>query len=183
MSSVDDNKRIAHTHIEGHAEENHDNCADDGCDQGGEWGEFIEKPTTQRALRSLAFHLVYAVDRSDYEISLDEIANIVRKDYGVRFEDDSFALKLAKGAIDNRESLDATIEPLLTSWKINRLGCCTRLILRIAVWELLNTDTAPTVVINEAIELSKAFAEKDAFKFINGILDNVRRVHVGDDVV
>jgi N utilization substance protein B len=40
-----------------------------------------------------------------------------------------------------------------------------------ASWELLETDTPSTIVINEAIELAKAFSEKDAYKFINGVLD------------
>ncbi len=48
---------------------------------------------------------------------------------------------------------------------------CTRLILRIGVWEMKYTKTDSTVVINEAVELAKCFAEGEAYKFVNGILD------------
>jgi N utilization substance protein B len=47
----------------------------------------------------------------------------------------------------------------------------TKLILRFALWELAQATTAPSVVLNEAIELAKCFSEKDAYKFINGVLD------------
>jgi len=40
-------------------------------------------------------------------------------------------------------------------------------------WELLFTDTPTSIIINEAIELAKDFAEKDAYKFVNGLLDKV----------
>ena len=67
--------------------------------------------------------------------------------------------------------LDEECKPLLSNWRFERLGMCTKLILRYALWELQTTDTNPTIVINEAIELAKCFAEKDAYKFVNGILD------------
>jgi N utilization substance protein B len=41
----------------------------------------------------------------------------------------------------------------------------------LGLWELLNTDTDPRIVMNEAIELAKCFAEDDAYRFINGLLD------------
>ena len=39
------------------------------------------------------------------------------------------------------------------------------------MWELTNTEMHPTIVINEAVELAKCFSEKDAYRFVNGILD------------
>ena len=50
-----------------------------------------------------------------------------------------------------------------------------KLILRLALWELLHTDTDPVVIINEAVELAQCFAEQDAYKFINGVLDSYRK--------
>jgi N utilization substance protein B len=61
--------------------------------------------------------------------------------------------------------------PFLHNWRFDRIGCCTKLILRFAMWELFYTDTPDSIVINEAVELAKCFSEKDAYKFINGILD------------
>ena len=82
---------------------------------------------------------------------------------------------VVQSIVDQRNKLDEEIVPLLANWRLDRLGCSTRLILRLAIWEMGNTDTASTVIINEAIELSKAFSEKDAYKFVNGILDEAAK--------
>lgn len=131
----------------------------------------VLKPTTQRDLRSLAFHFMYAVDRFDYSITLEEVLENFKVAYNLEIDDDSFAIKLARGAIDNHVTLDEHIKPLLKNWAFERLGVCTRLILRIALWELDQKEVAPTIAINEAIELAKAYAERDSYKFVNGILD------------
>ena len=73
--------------------------------------------------------------------------------------------------IENRQMLDDAIKPLLHNWRFDRIGVCTKLILRLALWELHNTQTSANIVLNEAIELAKCFAERDAYKFVNGILD------------
>ena len=129
------------------------------------------RPQSQRDLRALAFSLVYAVDRHEYAISLDEVVKIYQETFKLEVADDSYALILARGIINSRDELDAEIKPLLKNWKFERLGCCTRLILRLAIWELMQPQALASVIINEAIELSKAFAEKDSYKFVNGILD------------
>lgn len=138
--------------------------------------EEVLRPTTQRDLRSLAFHFIYAVDRFDYGITLEEIVENFRLAYNLEISDDSFALKLARGAIDNRIALDEEIKPLLKNWTFERLGVCTRLILRIALWEIDQKEVAPSIAINEAIELAKAFAERDSYKFVNGLLDELCKV-------
>lgn len=132
-------------------------------------------PKSRRDLRALAFHIVYAVDRSEYSVSVDEIVQNFRDGFNLVVEEDSFAIRMAKGAIDMRQELDGAIKPLLLNWKLERLGCCTRIILRLALWELKQPESIPSVVINEAIELAKCFAEKEAYKFINGILDEASK--------
>ena len=69
------------------------------------------------------------------------------------------------------EILDGKILEFLNGWKIDRLGQCTKIILRIGMWELFNTYTPGHIVINEAVELAQGFSEKDAYKFVNGLLD------------
>ena len=77
----------------------------------------------------------------------------------------------AAAIVEHRQELDTLLKPLLLNWRLERIGLCTKLILRSAVWELRQQETAANIVINEAIELAKCFAEKDAYKFVNGILD------------
>jgi N utilization substance protein B len=73
--------------------------------------------------------------------------------------------------------LDEQIKPLLDNWKFERVGCVTRIILRMSIWELVHTQLDYSIVINEAIELAKGYAESDAHKFINGILDKWVKEH------
>jgi N utilization substance protein B len=56
-----------------------------------------------------------------------------------------------------------------------------RLIMRMAVYELLYTDTPAAVVIDEALELAKTFCGDQAVAFVNGILDGVSRELAGRD--
>jgi len=129
------------------------------------------KPTTQRSQRSLAFHFLYAMDRSGYDQPLNFILDDFRDGYEVEFSDDSFAVTMVRGVLEHMREIDPKMLPLLQNWTIDRLGCCTVIILRMAFWELCWTTTPAQVVINEAVELAKAFAENDAHKFINGVLD------------
>jgi transcription antitermination protein NusB len=130
---------------------------------------------SQRDRRSLIFHLLYAVDAFDYQASLDSIVENFAHEYQCIINKTDTIFFTAQAIVEKREELDASILPLLENWKFERLSVSTRLILRYAMWELLFTDTAPNIVINEAVELAKCFAEKDAYKFINGILDEWRK--------
>lgn len=131
------------------------------------------KVESRRDERFIAFHLIYAADRFDYTVDLDEIFSDFVSGFDIMILSDSFAVQLARGAIEQRNEFDERVKPYLKNWKLERLGVCTRLILRMALWELEQTDAIPSVVINEAVEIAKAFAEKDAYKFINGILDEL----------
>jgi N utilization substance protein B len=125
----------------------------------------------RRDARSLVFHLLYAMDSFDYQISLESVADNLGRGFKYDIDMKGSLFKEAQAIIAEREALDALIKPLLDNWRFDRLGVCTRLIVRLALWELLNTDTMPSIIINEAIELAKCFAEMDAYKFVNGILD------------
>ncbi len=128
---------------------------------------------SRREERQLAFYLCYAIDRFDYSVPLEDMIQNFNDGFDVSLPENLFAIKLAKGAIENHQQLDEEITPFLKNWRLDRLGCCTRLILRLALWELQQKDCIPSIVINEAVELAKMFAEKDAYKFVNGILDEI----------
>ncbi len=132
---------------------------------------FSYKNLSRRAFRSLIFHYLYAMENFDYDNSLESIVDNFNRGFELNVPLDSEAVKTAQSIIDDRDKLDEEIKPLLNNWRFDRIGLCTKLFLRMALWELANTDIDSTVIINEAIELAKCFAEKDAYKFINGILD------------
>lgn len=126
---------------------------------------------SRRALRALIFQLLYALDAFDYEEPVENIVQEFNKGFDLTIAADSEAVLVVKKIVEKKVELDAMLLSLSTNWKPERIGCCTRLILYLGLWELLYTDTPTTIIINEAIELAKGFAEKDAHKFINGVLD------------
>lgn len=134
-------------------------------------GEVLVSELTRRDARAMVFHLLYAADSFDYQTSLESIADNFSRGFGFVIRPHDAVFQQAASIIEARDSLDEEIKPLLERWRFDRLGVCTRLIMRLAIWEFKNTETEPTIIINEAVELAKCFAELDAYKFVNGILD------------
>lgn len=131
---------------------------------------------SRREIRSIIFHLLYAMETFEYEASMSEIVDNFNRGFALDVPKDSEVCSVAQAVIDSREKLDEIIKPLLINWRFDRLGVCTKLILRLAIWELLNTQEPHSIIINEAIELAKCFSETDAYKFINGILDEAVKI-------
>ncbi len=86
-----------------------------------------------------------------------------------------FFLELVNGVIDYRSEIDYIIERFSSNWKIGRMSCVDRNIIRLAVYELLFCNDIPSKVsINEAIDVGKKFGTEESGAFINGILDSIR---------
>jgi transcription antitermination protein NusB len=130
-----------------------------------------------RSARAVVFQLLYAMEAFDYSVSLESIAENFGRAFNILVDPKGEVFKKASLIIEHRHELDEQIRPLLANWRLERIGYSTRLILRLALWELINTDLAPSIVINEAVELAKCFAEDDAYKFVNGILDEWVKRH------
>jgi len=87
-----------------------------------------------------------------------------------------FATALALGTVQQVAEIDPLIAASAEHWRLPRMAAIDRAILRLAVYEFLHLpDTPPNVVINEALELAKTFSTDDAVRFVNGILDAVKR--------
>jgi N utilization substance protein B len=87
-----------------------------------------------------------------------------------------FASKLAGGVVETVGNIDPVIAEATEHWRIERMNVIDRLVLRLAVYEFLHEPATPArVVINEALELARTFSTDDAVRFINGILDAIRR--------
>jgi N utilization substance protein B len=86
-----------------------------------------------------------------------------------------FFHRLVDGVRQNQAAIDAVIERFSSNWKLSRMSCVDRNVLRIAVFELLYCADIPAKVsINEAIDVGKRFGTEESGAFINGILDGVR---------
>lgn len=87
-----------------------------------------------------------------------------------------FATALASETVERLATIDPLIAETTERWRPERMAVLDRLILRMAVTELLRRDATPApVIINEALELARTFSTEDAVKFINGMLDGVRK--------
>ena len=136
---------------------------------------------SRRKFRSLLFHILYAIDALDYEVTGREVAEKLNREYDAEIDLDGSIIQIVNSISQQRNNLDQTVIPFLQNWKFERIGRCTLLVLRYATWEMLNTDTAHSVIINEAVELAKCFSEKDAYKFVNGILDKISNAKKGTE--
>jgi N utilization substance protein B len=88
----------------------------------------------------------------------------------------AFATALADGVAEKLGELDPIIAAAAEHWRLERMNVMDRLILRLAVYEFLHQPETPAkVVINEALELARTFSSDDAVRFINGLLDAIRR--------
>jgi N utilization substance protein B len=81
--------------------------------------------------------------------------------------------RLAEGAWDHRDEIDALISAESTSWRIERMPVVDRNILRLSVYELVSTDLSIAIIISEAVELAKKFSTAKSSAFINGVLSAV----------
>ncbi|MCK4777622.1 MAG: transcription antitermination factor NusB [Actinomycetia bacterium] len=87
-----------------------------------------------------------------------------------------FAVKLISGTLENLNDIDSIIEKHLIHWVISRISYVDHSILRIAIYEIIYIESVPMkVTINEAIELGKNYGTPKSGKFINGVLDVVRK--------
>lgn len=94
--------------------------------------------------------------------------------YRAMVDDKAFIEELVNG-IDARQSeLDEIIQPVAPEWPLSQIARMDRIVLRIGTYELTSrTDVPPKVVINEAVELAKAFGGDNSSKFINGVLGTI----------
>jgi N utilization substance protein B len=112
----------------------------------------------------------------DSSFSLDEVLarNINR--YEETIDDKDFIKALVAGVDAHADELDAMIGPVAPEWPIDQIARMDRIILRIGTYELLHDKAIPPkVVINEAVELAKAFGGDNSSKFINGVLGTILR--------
>lgn len=89
----------------------------------------------------------------------------------------AYAELLIKGVMDFHDDLDGLIGKAAMNWTVARMGLIDRSILRLSAFEILKVEkVSPATAINEAVELAKRFGQPDSPRFINGVLDKVRRI-------
>ena len=133
---------------------------------------------SRRKGRILAFQALYCWESA--RIPADELMAFSWLDADKRAALDEgiagFSRLLIAGTIENVKIIDKMIKDHLQNWDISRLNRVDLAILRMSVYTLMyQSEIAPSIVIDEAIGISREFGTDDSFRFINGVLDSIRR--------
>lgn len=130
---------------------------------------------TRRKARECALQMLFAADvaKTPSGVLTDNFwAELGEQSFDEPTRD--FSNQIAIGTIREIVKIDETIRTRAEHWRIERMAIVDRNVLRLAVYEFLFTDTPPTVVINEALEIARRFSTFEATQFINGILDAIK---------
>jgi len=129
----------------------------------------------RRRSRELAMQALFYVDMRQNKS--EEILDLYLQSFTPSKKVLPFFLELVNGVIREKDQIDTMIERFSSNWKMSRMSCVDRNIMRIAVYEMLYCGDIPLKVsINEAIDVGKKFGTEESGAFINGILDSVRLV-------
>lgn len=130
--------------------------------------------------RIIALQTLYEQDfrrgAGDKSLDLEAILarNVAR--YEGTVDDIAFIQRLVRGVDKRANELDTFLQPIAPEWPIDQIARMDRVVLRMSLYELLHEpDVPPKVVINEGVELAKAFGSENSSKFINGVLGTALR--------
>ncbi|MFA6564042.1 MAG: transcription antitermination factor NusB [Verrucomicrobiia bacterium] len=130
---------------------------------------------SRRQAREAAVQILYFRDINPHE-ELDDSLTRFWEGQSCDAETQKFAEVLARGTLENRPAIDEQIKKVTENWELDRIAAVDRNVLRLAIYEMMFRDDVPPVVsINEAIEIAKKFSTKESGKFVNGILDRIRK--------
>ena len=125
----------------------------------------------RRIVREKVLQILYA-----YEMNNENLMALTKSVLGdVEEENDrKYGEDLVNKVLIHKKDLDSKIEERVSNWEMGRIALIDKLLLRMAICEILHfSDIPPKVSINEAIEIAKVFSTAGSGKFINGILDAI----------
>lgn len=132
----------------------------------------------RRKGRILAFQALFSYDVGN--ISEDSLLDFSWVDDAVleRMGEDGrlFARLLVSGTIEHLEEIDENIKAHLSNWKFERLNKVDLAILRMSTYSLMfQKDMHPSIVIDEAVDISKEYGSDESYKFVNAVLDGIHK--------
>ncbi len=88
----------------------------------------------------------------------------------------TYAEEIIKGVVQRKDELDDRLSQYAKRWDSERMGAVDRTVMRVALFEMLYRDDVPPVVsINEAVHFAKDFSSFQSGRFVNGVLDRIRK--------
>jgi len=134
----------------------------------------------RRLARELALRVLYRYEEGDTDLQGAMKSVLEMKVYDKNDKD--FSKMLIERTVENIEKIDREIISVLQNWEYDRISVVDKIILRMGACELIYFDDIPSQIsINEAIEIGKKYGGNESGRFINGILDAIRKCHEGSD--
>ncbi len=128
----------------------------------------------RRLARELALKVLYRFEEGETDIQKILQAVLEAKNYAQA--DKNFTKKLVEQTINNLAAVDTKIMEVLKNWPFDRIAVIDKTILRLGTCEILYfSDIPDRVSLNEAIEISKKYGGSDSSKFVNGVLDAIKK--------
>ena len=129
---------------------------------------------SRRQSRIAAMQMLYQIQLTETPVQTVIDGFSQRQDTSVELC--CFARQLVEGTIAHLESIDTLLQNTSENWKLHRMPIVDLSILRCATYEMLYlNDVDPATTIDEAVEIAKSYSTPDSPKFINGVLDNIRK--------
>lgn len=125
---------------------------------------------TRSELRKKIMTILYQIavfDKNKIDYNVDDL---IKENVEI---DNEFVKEIVYGTVTYKNEIDELANKYMKDWTIDRLGFTDVAILRMAIYELIYSDTPDIVVINEAIELAKSYSDDKVVKLINGVLDKI----------
>jgi N utilization substance protein B len=128
----------------------------------------------RRLARELALKVLYRFEEGDTDLSSAINSVLEAKKY--QTQDKDFSRMLVEKTMGNLEQIDKKIIKVIKNWEYDRVSLVDKIILRMGTCEIVYfDDIAPQISINEAIEIGKKYGGNDSGRFINGVLDAIRK--------
>ncbi|HRX53639.1 MAG: transcription antitermination factor NusB [Verrucomicrobiales bacterium] len=133
----------------------------------------MAKPGIRREGREAALQFLFSHDLND-GLNPEDVSFWELRPAGRAVK--AFAVEMLQGVVAHLHDIDAAIAGAVENYSLQRIDAVDRNLLRLASYEILYREDIPVPVsINEAIEISKRFGTSESPRFINGVLDRIRR--------
>src|SRR4051812_43235523 len=122
--------------------------------------------------REAALQMLFQMEASG--ASPEETIRLFWRNFEAEPEGREYAESALRGISEQTAALDARITSASTHWRLERMARVDRNILRLGTWELEHRQDVPrAVILDEAVELAKAYGTEDSSAFVNGVLDRI----------
>jgi N utilization substance protein B len=129
----------------------------------------------RRKGREVAVQTLYSVEFLDNDIRLLPEDGAMKILEGIAADKEILPDDLVRNVLLHIDNIDDKIKSHSTNWSFERIAKLDVSVMRVAVYEMIYTDTAPPIIMNEAIEISKKYCSESSGKFINGVLNAIAK--------